>query len=99
VLLVNVHELHLVLSHAVLLGRLEDEAEKVGVIGGLDGDDIVVLGTLEDLGERSKLCDASVGCQGIIQDTTHVDTERDGVVAAVRLELLSEELERDKGDV
>lgn len=59
-LLVNVHELHLVFAHTVLLGRLKDEAKRVGVVGSLEGNDIVVLGALENLGERGELCAMSV---------------------------------------
>lgn len=36
-------------------GTLEHETQAVGIIGSLQGDDVVVLGALEDLGERGQL--------------------------------------------
>lgn len=39
----------------MLTGRLEHEGEGVASILGLEGDDVVVAGALEDLGDRGKV--------------------------------------------
>ena len=46
-LLVQVHQLHLVVGHLLLVGGLEHEGDGVGLILGLDGDDVVIRGTPE----------------------------------------------------
>ena len=55
VLLVNVHELEVVLRDPVRLGALEDEVEDVGRILGLEGEDVLVLGGAQHLGERREV--------------------------------------------
>ena len=42
VLLVEVHQLHLVVGDLLLVGRLEHEGDGVGLVLGLDGDDVVI---------------------------------------------------------
>lgn len=54
-LLVNVHELEVVLANAVILAALEDEVEHVGGILGLEGQDILVLGGAQHLGEGGQV--------------------------------------------
>lgn len=49
VLLVQVHQLHLVVGHFLLVGRLKHEGDSVGLILGLDGDNVVIGGTSQDL--------------------------------------------------
>lgn len=49
VLLVDVHELEVILAYAVVLGRLEDEVERVGRVLGLERQDVLVLGRAQHL--------------------------------------------------
>lgn len=51
VLGLDVHELELELGHAALGGRLEGHGESISTLDGLEGDDVLVAGALEDLGE------------------------------------------------
>ena len=44
-LLVQVHQLHLVVGHFLLVRGLEHEGDGVRLILGLDGDDVVIRGT------------------------------------------------------
>lgn len=55
VLLVNVHELQVVLAEPVALAALEDEVQDVGRVLGLEGEDVLVLGRAEHLGERGQV--------------------------------------------
>ena len=55
VLLVEVHQLHLVVGHLLLVGRLEHERDGVGLVLRLDGDDVVVRRAPQDLGHRSQV--------------------------------------------
>ena len=45
VLLVEVHQLHLVVGDLLLVGRLEHEGDIIGLILGLDGDDVIIGST------------------------------------------------------
>ena len=45
VLLVEVHQLHLVVGNLLLVGRLEHEGDIIGLILGLDGDDVIIGST------------------------------------------------------
>lgn len=55
VLLVNVHQLEVVLGDAVVFGALKDEVEHVGRVLGLERQDVLVLRGAEDLGQRSQV--------------------------------------------
>ena len=44
-LLVEVHQLHLVVGDLLLVGRLEHEGDIIGLILGLDGDDVIIGST------------------------------------------------------
>jgi hypothetical protein len=55
VLLVNVHQLQVVLAQPVVLAVLEDEVEHVGRVVGLDRQDVLVLGRAQDLGEGAEV--------------------------------------------
>ena len=54
-LLVNVHQLDVVLADSVALGALEDEVDDIGRVLGLEGQDVLVLGSTEDLLQRDKV--------------------------------------------
>ena len=54
-LLVNVHELEIILSHAIVVGVLEGEVENVGRILGLESENVLVLGGAKHLGERRQV--------------------------------------------
>lgn len=54
-LLVNVHELEVVLGDPVGLGALEDEVEDVGRVLGLEGEDILILSRPQHLGEGGEV--------------------------------------------
>lgn len=55
VLLVDVHKLEVVLGDAVVVGGLEGEAELIRGIVGPEGEDVLVLGGAEDLGQRGEV--------------------------------------------
>ena len=46
-LLVEVHQLHLVVGHFLLVGGLEHEGDGVRLVLGLDGDDVIIGGAPE----------------------------------------------------
>lgn len=48
-LLINVHQLDVVLADSVALGALEDEVDDIGRVLGLEGQNVLVLGGAEDL--------------------------------------------------
>ena len=50
VLLVEVHQLHLVVRDLLLVGSLEHEGDCVSLILGLHGDDVVIGGTPGEIG-------------------------------------------------
>ena len=52
---VDVHELHLTVGDAVLVGGLEHEGELVANVLGLEGHAVVVVGALEHLGDRREV--------------------------------------------
>lgn len=54
-LLVNVHELQVVLADAVVLAALKDQVKHVGGVLGLERENIFVLGSAEHLGERGQV--------------------------------------------
>ncbi len=54
-LLVNVHELEVILGNTVVLGALEDKVQAVGGIFGLEGQDVFVLRGAQHLGERGQV--------------------------------------------
>lgn len=54
-LLVNVHQLDVVLADSVALGALEDEVDDIGRVLGLEGQDVLVLGGTEDLLQRDQV--------------------------------------------
>lgn len=54
-LLVNVHELEVVLADAVVVAALKDEVEHVGGVLGLEGQDVLVLGGAQHLGQRRQV--------------------------------------------
>ena len=55
VLLVNVHELDIVLANPVALGALEDQVDDIGSVLGLEGEDVFVLCATEDFCEGGKV--------------------------------------------
>ena len=55
VLLVEVHELHLVVGDLLLVGRLEHEGDGVGLVLRLDRDDVVVGRAPQDLRHRTQV--------------------------------------------
>jgi hypothetical protein len=72
-----------------LADGFEHETKRVGLIGGFERDDIIVLGTLENLGEGCELGVSEVEeYMGLTSPGTYVDTQRHVSVASVRLELL-----------
>lgn len=54
-LLINIHELEVVLADAVVLAALKDNVEHVGRILGLERQDILVLGSAQHLGQRGQV--------------------------------------------
>lgn len=70
VLLVNVHELQVVFADTIILAALEYEVERVGVIIGLDSEDILILSSTQNPGEGAEVnaegnvAVASVGREG-----------------------------------
>ena len=54
-LLVNVHELDIVLANPVALGALEDQVDDIGSVLGLEGEDVFVLCATEDFCEGGKV--------------------------------------------
>lgn len=55
VLLVNVHQLEVVLADAVVLAALEDQVQAVGRVLGLERQDILVLRRAQHLGQRRQV--------------------------------------------
>lgn len=55
VLLVDVHELEVILGEAVGVGVLKDQVQAVGRVLGLEGHDVVVLGGAEHLGQGGQV--------------------------------------------
>jgi hypothetical protein len=67
VLLVDVHELDIVLADPVGRAVLEDEVDDIGRILGLEGEDVVALGGAEHLCERAQVDtegDVAVAAEG-----------------------------------
>lgn len=54
-LLVNVHELDIVLAQPVALSALEDQVDDIGRVLGLEGEDVFVLCATEDFCEGGKV--------------------------------------------
>jgi len=54
-LLVDVHELEVILGDSVVGLALEHQVENVGRILSLEGQDVIVLGSAEDLGEGGEV--------------------------------------------
>ena len=54
-LLVNVHELDVVLAQPVALLALKDHVDHVGRVLGLEGEDVLVRGAAEHLCERGQV--------------------------------------------
>ena len=107
VLLVNVHELEVILGDAVVFGRLEDEVEHVGRVLGLKRQDVLVLGGAQHLGQGGKVhaqrdvAVAPEGREGLrlehhgYQSDVRVvhGLERDTAVVAVEVAVLHEILD------
>lgn len=65
-LLINVHELDVVLAQSVALCALENQVDNIGRVLGLEGEDIFVLCAAEDLGEGGKVdaeCEVAVAAE------------------------------------
>ena len=54
-LLVEVHQLHLVVGDLLLVGRLEHEGDGVGLVLRLDRDNVVGVGALQDLAHAAEV--------------------------------------------
>ena len=54
-LLVNVHELQVVLANAVIFAALEDQVQHIRGVLGLEGQDILVLSSAQHLGEGGEV--------------------------------------------
>lgn len=54
-LLVNVHKLEVILGDTVVIGRLKDEVELIGGVLSLEGEDVLVLGSAQHLGQRRQV--------------------------------------------
>lgn len=54
-LLVNVHELQVILADSVVLAALEENVEYIGCILGLEGEDVFVLGGTENFGQGCEI--------------------------------------------
>lgn len=107
VLLVNVHELEVVLGDAVVFGGLEHEVEHVGRVLGLERQDVLVLGGAQHLGQRGQVdaernvAVASEGGEGLrlehhgYQGDVRVvhGLQRDAAVVAVEVAVLHEVLD------
>lgn len=66
-LLIDVHQLDIILGHAVALGALEREVDNVRRIFRLHGQDVLVLRALEHLGQRAEVDaegDVAVAAEG-----------------------------------
>jgi hypothetical protein len=67
VLLVNVHQLDVVLADSVALGALEDEVDDIRRVLGLEGQDVLVLSGTENLLQRDEVDaegDVAVAAEG-----------------------------------
>ena len=53
-LLIQIHQLHLVVGLFFSVLRLEDEGDRVGVVLRSDRAAVVIAGTLQDLGHAAK---------------------------------------------
>lgn len=107
VLLVNVHELEVVLADAVIVAALEDEVEHVGRVVGLERQEVFVLGSAQNPGEGDEVDaegDVPVAAEGREGlglehhghegDVTVVHgLERDARVIAVEVAVLDEVLD------
>lgn len=70
-LLVNVHQLDVVLADSVTVGALKDKVDNIGRVLGLEGEDILVLSSAENLLQRYE-----VDAEG---DVTVASEGREGV--------------------
>ena len=51
VLRLNIHKLELKIGHSVLLGGLKNKGKDIGLLFALQGHNVIISGTLQDLGE------------------------------------------------
>ena len=66
-LLVNVHQLDVVLADSIALGALENEVDNIGRIFSLESEDVLVLGSTKDLLQRDEVdakCDIAIASGG-----------------------------------
>lgn len=66
-LLVNVHQLDVVLADSIALGALENEVDNIGRIFSLESKDVLVLGGTKDLLQRDEVdaeCDVAIASEG-----------------------------------
>ena len=99
VLLVEIHQLHLVVGHFLLVGGLKHEGDGVRLVLGLDGDDVIIRCAPErEMLEIKHTLDVS----NLLEDLVHaVEIHPHGElpVAPEPVEAISSETDGDEGDV
>lgn len=80
--LIEVHQLHLIVRHLLLVLRLEHERDSVGIVLRFDRHCVSVIGALEDF-----------------RHVRQVHSHRQVAVAAVFIEAVGAQVQRDEGDM